>query len=418
MDCIVINGGRTLSGEVTVSGSKNSALTIMAATLLSSGCHRISGVPGLRDIKTMKILLGHLGAEFSGSDELIINTENIKSFEAPYELVKTMRASFLVMGPLVAHFGRAKVSLPGGCAIGLRPVDIHIKAFEAMGVAVNIDQGYVNASCRQLRGAHILFDKPTVGGTENIMMAACLAKGATTIENAAREPEVVELARALKKMGARIHGEGTDTIVIDGVDELKPLTHTVMPDRIEAGTFMVAGGITGGNICIKNCPVQTMGSTVEKLREAGLMIEEGKNNVCVERNDSLKPVEVTTNPYPGFPTDMQAQIMTLLTLSEGASIIRETIFENRFIHVAELDRMGANIKVERDSAIVVGVKQLRGASVMATDLRASASLILAGLAAKGTTVVSRIYHLDRGYDSLEKKLQSLGADIYREKEKN
>jgi UDP-N-acetylglucosamine 1-carboxyvinyltransferase len=418
VDCIVINGGRTLSGEVTVSGSKNSALTIMAATLLSSGCHRISGVPGLRDIKTMKILLGHLGAEFSGSDELIINTENIKSFEAPYELVKTMRASFLVMGPLVAHFGRAKVSLPGGCAIGLRPVDIHIKAFEAMGVAVNIDQGYVNASCRQLRGAHILFDKPTVGGTENIMMAACLAKGTTTIENAAREPEVVELARALKKMGARIHGEGTDTIVIDGVDELKPLTHTVMPDRIEAGTFMVAGGITGGNICIKNCPVQTMGSTVEKLREAGLMIEEGKNNVCVERNDSLKPVEVTTNPYPGFPTDMQAQIMTLLTLSEGASIIRETIFENRFIHVAELDRMGANIKVERDSAIVVGVKQLRGASVMATDLRASASLILAGLAAKGTTVVSRIYHLDRGYDSLEKKLQSLGADIYREKDKN
>ena len=416
MDCIVINGGRALSGEVTVSGSKNSALPIIAATLLSSGRHRISGVPGLRDINTMKNLLEHLGAEISGSDELIVNNENINSFEAPYELVKTMRASFLVLGPLLARFGRARVSLPGGCAIGLRPVDIHIKGFEAMGVKVNIDQGYVSASCEQLKGARILFDKPTVGGTENIMMAAGLANGTTSIENAAREPEVVELARAMRKMGARIRGEGTDTIVIEGVRELSPLTYEVMPDRIEAGTLMVAAGIAGGDICIKNCPVRYMGSTIEKLRETGLVIEEEKDNIRVRRNDIMKPVEVTTSSYPGFPTDMQAQIMALLTIAEGASIIRETIFENRFIHVAELDRMGANIKVERDSAIVVGVKQLIGASVMATDLRASASLILAGLAANGTTVVSRIYHLDRGYDSLEKKLQALGADIYREKE--
>ena len=418
MDRIVIHGGRRLFGEVTVSGAKNSALTIIAATLLSSGNHKIYGVPQLRDITTMKKLLEHLGAEFSGSSELLINTEDIKDFKAPYELVKTMRASFLVLGPLVARFGRAKVSLPGGCAIGLRPVDIHMKALAAMGVTIDIHQGYVNASCQELKGANILFDKPTVGGTENIMMAACLAKGITTIENAAREPEVVELSSALKKMGARIKGEGTDTIVIEGVDELHPLTYTVMPDRIEAGTIMVAGGISGGDIRIKNCPVQSMQSTVEKLRQTGLVIDEGKDEVYVSRNNRLYPVEVTTHPYPGFPTDMQAQIMSLLTIAEGTSIIKETIFENRFIHVAELERMGADIRVERDRAIIVGVEQLRGAAVMATDLRASASLILAGLAANGTTVVSRVYHLDRGYDGLEKKLQSLGANIYREKEKS
>jgi len=416
MDCIVINGGRTLQGEVTVSGAKNSALVIMAATLLASGRHRISGMPGLRDIRTMRKLLKNLGAEFSGSAELLVNTENISYFEAPYELVKTMRASFLVLGPLLARFGRARVSLPGGCAIGLRPVDIHIKAFEALGAAVDIEQGYVNASCRELKGAHITFDVPTVGGTENIMMAACLAKGTTTIENAAREPEIVDLACALKKMGAHVQGEGTDVIKIEGVAELKPLTYTVMPDRIEAGTFMVAAGITGGDIRIKNCPLHSMGSTVLKLQEAGLVIEEEQDKVHVRRNGPLKQVEIITNPYPGFPTDMQAQIMSLLTLTEGTSIIRETIFENRFIHVAELERMGATIRVERDSAIVVGTERLKGASVMASDLRASASLILAGLAAEGTTKVLRVYHLDRGYDRLEKKLQGLGADIRREKE--
>ncbi|MEI6126663.1 MAG: UDP-N-acetylglucosamine 1-carboxyvinyltransferase [Pseudomonadota bacterium] len=416
MDCIIVQGGRPLTGEVTVGGAKNSALCIMTATLLASGTHTISGMPDLRDIATMKRLLGHFGIQFSGAEELTITTGDITNFEAPYELVKTMRASFLVLGPLVARFGRARVSLPGGCAIGLRPVDIHLKALEAMGVQISIDEGYVLATCHELRGARIMFNMPTVGGTENILMAACLAKGTTVIENPAREPEIVELARALKSMGARIEGAGTDKIIIEGVDDLKPLHFTVMPDRIEAGTLMIAGGITGGDIRIKNCPVDVMGSTIEKLRESGFIIDDGPDEVRVRRNGYLKPLEITTNPYPGFPTDMQAQIMALLTLAEGTSIIRETIFENRFIHVAELDRMGANIKVERDTAIIGGVKKLKGARVMASDLRASASLIIAGLAAKGTTVISRVYHLDRGYYKLEKKLQGLGAEIYREKE--
>ncbi len=415
MDSIIINGGQSLSGETTVSGAKNSALPIMVATLLTGGPHRICGVPLLSDIRTMRRLLEHHGATISGDSDLVIDTGNIVSLEAPYELVKTMRASFLVLGPLLARFGKANVSLPGGCAIGPRPVDIHIKAFQAMGVDVSIDQGYVNASCRELKGAHILFDTATVGGTENILMAACLAKGTTTIENAAREPEIIDLAAALKKMGASICGEGTDKIVIEGVDELKPLAHTVIADRIEAGTLMIAGAITGGDILIKNCPVKYLGSTIDKLRETGAIIEHGEDWVSLNRNGDINHVEITTNPYPGFPTDMQAQIMALLCFAEGASIIRETIFENRFIHVAELDRMGADIKVERDTAVVVGVKQLRGTDVMASDLRASASLILAGLAAHGTTRVSRVYHLDRGYDGLEIKLQALGADIYREK---
>jgi len=416
VDRIIIQGGRPLSGEVSISGAKNSALPIMVATLLAGGTHIIRGVPNLRDIATMGKLLEHLGATLTVSDEMSITTDNVQLPEAPYELVRTMRASFLVLGPLIARFGRARISLPGGCAIGLRPVDIHIKALEAMGAEVSIDQGYVYASCSQLKGAHIIFNMPTVGGTENIIMAACLADGVTTIENAAREPEIVDLVKALRTMGARIQGEGTDTIIIEGVKELAPLEYTVMPDRIEAGTLMVASSITGGNILLKNCPVKVMGSTIEKLHEAGLIIEEETGGVRVRGNGKLKPVQIITNPYPGFPTDMQAQMMALLTIAEGTSIIRESIFENRFIHVAELDRMGAKIKVERDSAIVVGVKQLQGASVMASDLRASASLILAGLVARGTTVVSRVYHLDRGYESLEKKLQGLGADIYREKE--
>ena len=415
MDSIVVHGGRPLAGEVTVSGAKNSALTILAAALLAPGEHTIGGLPALRDISTMIKLLEHLGAEVSGLEELKIDTGSIHTFEAPYDLVRTMRASFLVLGPLLARFGSARVSLPGGCAIGVRPVDIHIRGLEAMGAHISIEQGYVNASCPRLKGARILFDMPTVGGTENIMMAACLARGTTTIENAAREPEVVELARALKHMGAIISGEGTATMVIEGVDELHPGSYTVMPDRIEAGTLLVAAGITGGDITIRNCPVQIMGSTVKKLREAGITIEEGCNVLRARSNGRLSPVEVITSPHPGFPTDMQAQIMALLTLADGTSIIRETIFENRFIHVAELDRMGANIKVEHDTAVVVGVDGLEGAAVMATDLRASASLILAGLAARGRTVVSRVYHLDRGYDRLEKKLQGLGADVYREK---
>jgi UDP-N-acetylglucosamine 1-carboxyvinyltransferase len=417
LDVITVRGGRPLAGEVTVSGAKNSALCIMPATLLSGGMHRLRGVPPLRDILTMKRLLGHLGAEISGADDMAFTTDTISCLEAPYELVSTMRASFLVLGALVARFGRARVSLPGGCAIGVRPVDLHIKALEAMGVEISIEDGYVNASCRELRGAHIIFNMPTVGGTEHIMMTATLAQGTTVIENAAREPEIVDLAHALRSMGARIQGDGTPTISIEGVTSLNPLSYTVMPDRIEAGTLMVAGGITGGDITIRNCPVQHMASTIDKLREAGLAIDElAADRVRVRRKDGLHPIDLATNPYPGFPTDMQAQVMALLTLAGGSSIIRETIFENRFIHVAELDRMGAKIRVEHDTAFVTGVKNLKGAHVMASDLRASASLILAGLAACGTTVVHRVYHLDRGYLHLEKKLQGLGADVAREKE--
>jgi len=415
VDRIVIRGGRRLEGEVAVSGAKNSALALMAATLLTRGRNRLERMPDLRDIATMRRLLQHLGAECTGHDTLMIDTSNVHCFEAPYELVKTMRASFFVLGPLIARFGRARVSLPGGCAIGVRPVDIHLKGLAAMGVRIDINQGYVQADCNGLHGANILFDMPTVGGTENVMMAACLAKGTTVISNAAREPEIVELARFLRKMGARLSGEGTDTIIVDGVDALNPAEHSVMPDRIEAGTLMVAGIITRGSVRIKNCPAGALGSTIEKLRETGADIQEGSDEVHVCGNRALRSIEVTTNPYPGFPTDMQAQIMSLLAIVEGTSIIRETIFENRFIHVAELDRMGARIKVERDSAVVVGVPELKGAHVMASDLRASASLVLAGLAARGTTFISRVYHLDRGYEQLERKLQGLGADISREK---
>ncbi len=416
MDRIIITGGNPLHGEVTVSGAKNAALPILAATLLAQGTHTIRNVPQLHDITTMKKLLEHLGCTMSMTDELYIATDTIQFSEAPYELVKTMRASFLVLGPLLARFHRARVSLPGGCAIGVRPVDLHLKAFEAMGVSIALENGYVNASCSGLKGSKILFDIPTVGGTENILMAASLAEGTTTIVNAAREPEVVELARALKEMGARISGEGTDTITIEGVTQLQPLNHTLMADRIEAGTFMIAAGITKGDITIKNCPIPYMRAVVEKLLEAGLTIEEHPNAVRVMGNGSVNPVEIKTLPYPGFPTDMQAQIMALCSLAAGTSVIRETIFENRFTHVAELERMGAEIHVEQDSAIITGVDKLRGAPVMATDLRASASLILAALAAEGSTTVSRVYHLDRGYEKLDVKLKQLGANINREKE--
>jgi len=417
MDCIVVEGGRPLSGEVRVSGSKNAALCILAATLLAEGCHTIRGLPTLRDITTMRRILEYFGAQVSGTEQMNILTNHVVNREAPYDLVRTMRASFLVLGPLLARFGTARVSLPGGCAIGVRPVDIHLKGFEALGARITIEQGYVTATCPRLRGTQILLDAPTVGGTENIMMAASLAEGTTTLKNAAREPEIVELANALRTMGAQIFGDGTDTIIIHGVKKLQPLSYNVMPDRVEAGTLMVAASITGGDVRITNCPVHALSATIDKLRETGCDIESNHDSVRVRRNRRLKPVEITTAPYPGFPTDMQAQMMALLTLADGTSLIRETIFENRFIHVAELDRMGARIKVERDVAIVMGVPYLTGARVMATDLRASASLILAGLAAQGTTIVSRVYHLDRGYDHLETKLQKLGASIWREKEK-
>lgn len=414
MDSIIINGGNRLNGEVTVSGSKNAALPIMVATLLAKGRHLIKGVPKLRDITTLSNLLKHLGAEIDFDRDMNINTESINVQEAPYELVRTMRASFLVIGPLIARFGKARVSLPGGCAIGVRPVDIHIKALEAMGARVEIEQGYVTAECNELHGAHITLDMPTVGGTENIIMCACLAQGTTVIENAAREPEIIDLVSALKTMGARITGEGSGTITITGVSSLSPLHYEIMPDRIEAGTFMTAAAITGGDIIINNCPLNYMSATVDKLKEAGLSIfESSDRQVRASAERRLNSIEITTNPYPGFPTDMQAQMMALLSVADGTSIIRETIFENRFIHVAELDRLGANIKVEHDTAIIVGVDKLKGATVMATDLRASASLILSGLIAEGKTTVLRVYHLDRGYDSLEDKLKLLGADIYR-----
>lgn len=416
MDCIVINGGNPLKGVVSVSGSKNAALPIMVATLLAEGTHKISGVPNLRDINTLAKLLTHLGAEIQFNQNMDVKTHNINVYDAPYELVRTMRASFLVIGPLIARFGKARVSLPGGCAIGVRPVDIHIKGLEAMGVKIDIDQGYVTAYCDELTGAHIILDMPTVGGTENIIMTACLAKGTTVIENAAREPEIIDLADALKTMGAKITGEGSGTITIEGVAKLNPLNYKVMPDRIEAGTFMVAAGITGGDVQIKNCPVKYMGATIDKLRETGIVIEEVNGLVHVQSNGKINSVEITTSPYPGFPTDMQAQMTALLSIADGTSIVRETIFENRFIHVAELDRLGANIKVEHDTAIIGGVKKLKGATVMATDLRASASLVLSGLVAEGKTTVLRVYHLDRGYDCLEEKLKLLGADMYRTKE--
>lgn len=417
MECIVINGGRSLRGRTEASGAKNSALAVMAATLLSSGEHRIRGVPDLRDISTMRKLLEHLGVSIEGTSELLLDATHIDIVDAPYELVKTMRASFLVLGPLLARFGNARVSLPGGCAIGLRPVDIHIRALEAMGAEIQIENGYVNAVCERMHGARILFDMPTVGGTENVMMAACLADGVTVIENAAREPEIIDLAKALRSAGARIAGDGTGTITIEGVRELAPIVHTVMPDRIEAGTLLIAGAITGGDITVGNCPLEYMGATIEKLREIGCTVDESGCSARIRVNGTLRPIEVTTSPYPGFPTDMQAQFMALLTLAQGTSLMRETVFENRFIHVAELDRMGAHIRVERDCAVVTGVAGLAGARVMASDLRASASLVLAGLAAGGTTVVSRIYHLDRGYEALENKLQLLGADIRRQPEK-
>jgi len=414
VDNIIINGGKRLTGEVHISGSKNAALPILVATLLAKGRHIIKGVPKLGDITTLSDLLKHLGAEINFDQDMIVDTQNINVLEAPYELVRTMRASFLVIAPLIARFGRARVSLPGGCAIGVRPVDIHIKALEAMGARVEIEQGYVTATCRELHGTHIILDMPTVGGTENIIMCACLANGTTIIENAAREPEIIDLVYALRNMGARISGEGTGTITIDGVSTLSPLNYKIMPDRIEAGTFMTAAGITGGNIKISNCPVNYMRATIDKLKEAGLIINEtAEKQVQISADNGINAIEITTSPYPGFPTDMQAQMMAMLSVANGTSIIKETIFENRFIHVAELDRLGANIKVEHDTAIIAGVKRLKGATVMATDLRASASLILSGLIAEGKTTVLRVYHLDRGYDSLENKLKQLGADIYR-----
>ena len=418
MDKLVIRGGKRLKGSVEISGAKNAALPIMAASLLSAGYSNVLNVPGLKDIMTMGRLLANLGAGFHfEGPRIMISTEKIRIFEAPYDLVRTMRASILVLGPLLARYGRAKVSLPGGCAIGARPINLHLMGLEKMGAEIKLDSGYVIARAKRLKGAAIYFDTPTVTGTENLMMAASLAKGRTLIENAAKEPEVLDLANALISMGARITGAGQSTIEIEGVDELKPMDYSVIPDRIEAGTFITIAGITGGDITLRGCRLDHLDATIMKLKETGLAFEDVAGGIRAIGKSRPKSANVKTMPYPGFPTDMQAQFMALMCVSDGMSVIKENIFENRFMHVAELQRMGADITVEGGTATVKGVEKLKGAPLMATDLRASASLIVAALAAKGETEVRRIYHLDRGYERLEEKLIKLGAKVWREKDK-
>jgi UDP-N-acetylglucosamine 1-carboxyvinyltransferase len=415
MDKIVIEGGRQLKGKVRVSGAKNAALPLLASTILTEGWNTFQNIPRLRDVDTIKTLLTSLGVQFRETeDELLVDASGLNGFEAPYDLVKTMRASILVLGPLLARMHRARVSLPGGCAIGARPINLHLMALEKMGAEIMLDQGYVNAKGR-LKGAEITFDQPTVTGTENLLMAAALAKGQTILHNAAREPEVVDLANALIKMGAHIEGAGTERIKIEGVEKLHPVQYTILPDRIEAGTFMIAAAITGGSVFVEEARPEHLQALLDKLSSAGLSIEIAPNGVAVSGNGSLKSVDIKTAPFPGFPTDMQAQFMALMCVAPGLSVITENVFENRFMHVAELRRMGADVEVAGQNAVVKGVKKLGGAPVMATDLRASASLILAGLVAEGTTEISRIYHIDRGYQAIEKKLSALGAHIERVK---
>jgi len=414
LDKIVIHGGARLHGEVRVSGAKNAALPLLFATLLAGGDHRLRNVPRLRDIDTAARLLEHVGAVVQrDGDTFAIEAGGIRSDEAPYDLVRTMRASVLVLGPLVSRLGHARVSLPGGCAIGARPINLHLKGLEAMGARITLDHGYVEARAERLHGARICFDLPTVGGTENLMMAATLAKGTTVLENAACEPEIVDLAEALIGMGARIEGAGTDIITIEGVDDLAPMDYTVMPDRIEAGTYMAAAAITAGDVLVRDVVPAHLDAFTLKLEEAGVAITASEQGLRVQGPQRLEAVNIKTRPFPGFPTDMQAQFMALMCLAHGTSMISENVFENRFMHVCELQRMGADIAIEGKVATVKGVTQLLGAPVMATDLRASASLVLAGLAADNTTEISRIYHLDRGYEQLEMKLQQLGARIDR-----
>jgi UDP-N-acetylglucosamine 1-carboxyvinyltransferase len=415
LDKILIRGGKRLKGKVSISGAKNAALPILAATLLAEGECIIQNTPKLRDVSTILRLIRDLGGKSSEIDAHQVSVDNTqaKGYEAPYELVRTMRASCLVLGPLLARRGRARVSLPGGCAIGARPLNLHLKGLQLLGAKIELDQGYINAIASKLKGTHIWLDISTVTGTENLMMAACLAQGETIIENAACEPEIVDLADALTKMGAKVEGAGTDCIHIQGVSSLSGFTHKIIPDRVETGTFMVAAAITGGEIEIDNCRPEHLSTVTAKLIEAGVEVEEKTDSLKVHANGKLQAVDIKTATYPGFPTDMQAQYMALMSLARGSCMISETIFENRFMHVLELIRLGADIKIEGHTALVTGVPELRGAPVMATDLRASASLVLSGLAAHGETLISRIYHLDRGYEHIEQKLASLGADIER-----
>ncbi len=418
MDKIVVKEGGPLHGHVRVSGSKNAALPVLVSSLLVGGKTTFRNVPGLMDIHSILSLLGELGATVHRNGDIVtIDATTIDCVEAPYDLVRKMRASILVLGPLVARMGRAKVSMPGGCAIGDRPIDLHLKGLEAMGATISLEHGYVEASAHRLKGAHIIFDIVSVGATENLMMAATLAEGVTTLSNAAQEPEIIALADVLCAMGAQIKGAGTPEITITGVTELSPAEADIIPDRIEAGTFMVAAAMTGGDVVVDACEPKHMEATLKKLEEAGATLEVGIDSVRVIGPKTIKSVDIRTAPYPGFPTDMQAQFMAMLTRADGTSVIHETIFENRFIHVSELKRMGAEIGIKgKDVATVNGVKHLSGAPVMASDLRASASLILSGLVAEGETIVNRVYHLDRGYEHIETKLRGLGATIKRVKE--
>ena len=418
MDKMVVRGGRRLQGEVSASGAKNSALKLLFASLLAEGEHVFHNVPELKDVESAIALLQSLGCEGSRQGKTVrINVHAPKTFEAHYDLVRKMRASILCLGPLLAKYGQAQVSLPGGCAIGTRPIDMHLNAFKAMGADIQVKEGYVHAEAKRLQGASILFEFATVGGTENAMMGATLADGVTIIENAAKEPEIVDLANYLNKMGAKVSGAGSSIIRIEGVNKLKPAEHTVIPDRIETGTLMIASAITNGEVTVKDCSALDVEPLSIKLRESGFRVETQKNSVTVYGAKSWKGVDVTTAPHPAFPTDLQAQFMALMCMAEGTSVITETVFENRFMHVTELLRLGADITPKSRVAVVRGKPDgLSGAPVMATDLRASASLVLAGLAAKGETNVKRIYHLDRGYERMEDKLKSLGADVARAKE--
>lgn len=414
MDKLLIQGGAPLRGEVSISGAKNAALPIMCASLLSAEPLILSNVPRLRDVDTLLALLARVGVRHAESGgNLDLRAADLGDPVAPYDLVKTMRASILVLGPLLARCGEAKVSLPGGCAIGLRPVDLHIKGLQAMGAQIHVEEGYVVARAKRLKGARLVMDLVTVTGTENLMMAACLAEGTTVIENAAREPEVVDLANCLVAMGGRIRGAGTDAITIEGVEKLHGASHAVMPDRIESGTFLVAAAATGGSIRLLNTRGDALDAVIDKLREAGAKVEAGADSLSLHMTGRPKSINVRTAPYPGFPTDMQAQFMALDAIADGAAVITETIFENRFMHASELQRLGADIELSGHTAVVRGRRQLQGATVMATDLRASASLVIAGLVASGETVIERIYHLDRGYENIEGKLSRLGAQISR-----
>ena len=415
---LIISGENRLQGTVRIDGAKNSALSIMAATLLTKDVCILRNVPRLTDVDTMAAVIRKLGikVEWRGDNTLYIDSDDFNNCEAPYELVKMMRGSILVMGPLLARLKKAKISLPGGCSIGARPVDYHIKGFEALGAQVEVEKGYIEAKVDKLKGDDIYLDFPSLGATENIMMAACLAEGVTKIENAAKDPEVVELGHFLNKMGAKVKGLGTDLIEIEGVKKLHGADYTIIPDRIEAGTYMIAAAITGGDVLIEKADPLLLKPLIVKLEEAGVRIELEKNLIKVMGPDRVKAMDIKTLPFPGFPTDMQPQFMALSCVAKGTSVITETVFEKRFVHTGDLIRMGADIKIEGHSAIIKGVKKLSAAPVMASDLRGGAALILAGLVAEGTTELSRMYHLDRGYVKLEEKLNSLGADIKRVKE--